>query len=242
MLSKITYTKKGTDFMKLPFGKGLIVSSQALSGNPLKEPYILARLAKAAELGGAVAIRANGADNISEMKKILTIPIIGINKMQDSTGRTVITPTFESAKEVFEAGADVIAMDMTFQESDIREDIAETVKRIHNELKIPVMADIACADEAARACEMGVDLVSTTLSGYLPGKAYSPEEKYIPDFKLIQTILNDERVTCPCIGEGRFWTPQDLKKGIDMGLYGVVIGKAITNAMAITSYFTSALK
>ena len=58
MRSKITYTKKGTDFMELPFESGLIVSSQALSGNPLKDPYILARLAKAAELGGAVAIRA----------------------------------------------------------------------------------------------------------------------------------------------------------------------------------------
>ncbi len=228
--------------MKIPFESGLIVSSQALDGNPLKEPYILARMAKAAELGGAVAIRANGTDNISEMKKIMTIPIIGINKMQDSTGRTVITPTFQSAKEVYEAGADVIAMDMTFQESDIREDIAETVYRIHNELKIPVMADIAGADEAARAASLGADLVSTTLAGYLPGKEYAENEKYVPNFKLIEDILNDERVTCPCIGEGRFWTPQDLKKGLDMGLYGVVIGKAITNPMAITTYFTSALK
>lgn len=228
--------------MKIPFESGLIVSSQALDGNPLKEPYILARMAKAAELGGAVAIRANGTDNISEMKKILSIPIIGINKMQDSTGRTVITPTFESAKEVYKAGADVIAMDMTFQESDIREDLAEMVYRIHTELKIPVMADIACADEAARAASMGADLVSTTLAGYLPGKEYASNEKYVPNFKLIEDILNDERVTCPCIGEGRFWTPQDLKKGIDMGLYGVVIGKAITNPMAITNYFTSILK
>ena len=228
--------------MKIPFERGLIVSSQALDGNPLKEPYILARMAKAAELGGAVAIRANGVDNITEMKKILNIPIIGINKRIDSTGRTVITPTFESAKEVYEAGADVIAMDMTFQESDIREDIAETVARIHQELRIPVMADIACAEEAARACEFGADLVSTTLSGYLPGKEYVPNQKYVPDFKLIESIVSDERVTCPCIGEGRFWTPQDLKRGLDMGLYGVVIGKAITNPMAITTYFVSALK
>ena len=163
--------------IKLPFGKGLIVSSQALDGNPMKEPHILAMMAKGAEIGGAVAIRANGVDNISEMKKYLTIPIIGLNKMVDSTGRTVITPTFESAKAIYEAGADVIAMDMTFQESDIREDIKVTLDRIHSELKIPVMADISCPEEAVRACKMGADLVSTTLSGYLPGKEYLPHEK-----------------------------------------------------------------
>ena len=37
---------------------GLIVSSQALDGNPMKCPETLAQMAKAAEIGGAVAIRA----------------------------------------------------------------------------------------------------------------------------------------------------------------------------------------
>lgn len=88
----------------------------------------------------------------------------------------------------------------------------------------------------------GADLVSTTLSGYMPLKAFKPEEKYLPDFELIQSILADPRVTCPVIGEGRFWTPEALKKGLDMGLRDVVIGKAITNAMAITQYFVNGMK
>lgn len=229
--------------MNIPFKKGLIVSSQAREGNPFyQDAEGLAKLAYAAELGGAVALRADGVKEISAMKKLVSIPIIGINKQYDSTGRIVITPTFESAKEVYEAGADLIAMDMTFQESDIREDIGETVRRIHEELGIPVMADIACAEEAVRAAKLGADLVSTTLAGYLPGKEFAPNEKYVPNFELIESILKDERITCPVIGEGRFWTPEALKKGIDMGLYGVVIGKAITNPMAITEYFVSVLK
>ncbi len=228
--------------MNIPFKKGLIVSSQARENNPFyHDAEGLAKMAHAAELGGAVALRADGVKEISAMKKLVKIPIIGINKMYDSTGRIVITPTFESAKEVYEAGAALIAMDMTFQESDIREDIGETVRRIHEELGIPVMADIACAEEAARAASLGADLVSTTLAGYLPGKEFAPEEKYVPNFKLIEDILKDERVTCPVIGEGRFWTPDALKRGMDMGLYGVVIGKAITNPMAITEYFVSAI-
>ena len=228
--------------MKLPFNRGLVVSCQALAGNPLRDTYVLARLAKAAEIGGAVAIRANGVEDITEMKKLLTVPIIGINKQKDSTGRTVITPTFESAREVYEAGAGVIALDMTFQESDIREDPKETVRQIHEKLGIPVMADISTVEEAIAACEAGVDLVSTTLAGYLPGKEYAPHEKYIPNYALIEEILKNGKVTAPCIGEGRFWTPEALQKGLSMGLYGVVIGKAITNAMAITQYFTAELE
>lgn len=224
--------------MNIPFEKGLVVSCQALAGNPLRDSYVLARLAKAAEIGGAVAIRANGVEDITEMKKLLNVPIIGINKQKDSTGRTVITPTFESAEEVYKAGADLIALDMTFQESDIREDPKKTVEQIHSKLGIPVMADISTVEEAVAACEAGVDLVSTTLAGYLPGKEFAPNEKYIPNYPLIERILHEKRITVPCIGEGRFWTPDALKKGLDMGLYGVVIGKAITNAMAITQYFT----
>ena len=228
--------------MKLPFNKGLIVSCQALEGNPLRDTYVLARLAKAAEIGGAVAIRANGVEDITEMRKLLTVPIIGINKQKDATGRTVITPTFESAKRVCEAGADVIALDMTFQESDIREEPGKTVERIHAELGIPVMADISTVEEAVAACEAGADLISTTLAGYLPGKEYAPNEKYIPNYPLIEAILSNDKITVPCIGEGRFWTPEALQKGLSMGLYGVVIGKAITNAMAITQYFTAGLE
>ncbi len=222
--------------------RGLIVSCQALEGNPLRDSGILAHLAKAAEIGGANAIRANGVEDISAMRKLLSIPIIGINKQKDATGRVVITPTFESAVQVVEAGADLIALDATFCESNIREDVETTIRRIHDELHVPVMADISCAEEAARAAAWGADLVSTTLSGYMPDKQFKPEEKYVPNFALIQEILSDPRVTCPVIGEGRFWTPEDLKKGLDMGLRGVVIGKAITNAMAITQYFAHAIE
>ena len=103
------------------------------------------------------------------------------------------------------------------------------------------MADISTIEEAIYACELGADLISTTLAGYLPGKEFRPEEKYIPNFQLIETILCNDQVNVPVIGEGRFWTPEALKKGLSMGLYGVVIGKAITNAWAITQYFTAGI-
>lgn len=224
------------------FPGGLVVSCQALEGNPLRDSERLAYMAKAAEIGGASAIRANGVEDIAAMRRLLTIPIIGINKQKDATGRVVITPTFESARQVVEAGANAIAMDCTFCESNIREDVSVTIRRIHEELDVPVMADISNAEEAAHACAMGADLISTTLTGYMPNVGYKPEEKYTPNFALIEDILNDTRITCPVVGEGRFWTPEDLQKGLEMGLYAVVIGKAITNPMAITEYFSVAVK
>ncbi|MBR4236689.1 MAG: N-acetylmannosamine-6-phosphate 2-epimerase [Clostridia bacterium] len=228
--------------MNMLFPRGLIVSCQALAGNPLRDSDILAHMAKAAELGGARAIRANGVSDISAMRRLLDVPIIGINKMTDDTGRTVITPTFESARAVVEAGADIIALDATFQTSTLREDTKTLIGRIHAELGKPVMADISTADEAEHACAIGADLVSTTLAGYLPNHHFPEEERYVPDFPLIKEILSRRGVTCPVVGEGRFWRVEDMRRGLEMGLHAIVVGKAITNPMAITAYYTHGLQ
>ena len=218
--------------------RGLIVSCQALSGNPLRDSEALAKMAKCAELGGAVAIRANGYDDITAMKKQVEIPIIGLNKLKDETGKVVITPSFASAEEIAKAGSDMIAMDFTDYPSSIRDNPKELIDRIHNELKLPVMADISKASEALYASECGADLVSTTLAGYQPNALHKPEEKYVPDMELIEEILNCG-IKCPLIAEGRFWRIEDINKAFELGVYAIVIGKAITNPIAITQYFTS---
>ena len=170
------------------FPTGLIVSAQALEGNPLRSAQALAIMAEAAALGGASAIRANGVEDISAMRARISIPIIGIDKRKDSTGRTVITPDFAGAKRIHEAGADIIALDATFYPSDIREDRRVLIRRIHEELGVWVMADISTLEEACAAAEMGVDAVSTTLAGYVPGALHSEDELYIPDFTLLSAI------------------------------------------------------
>lgn len=177
------------------FPKGLIVSSQALEGNPLRNSEYLAVMAEAAQLGGASAIRANGVEDIREMKKRVTIPIIGIDKRKDSSGRTVITPDFAGAKRVADAGATIIAMDVTDYPSDITEDRQTLINRIHNDLGLMVMADISTAEEARKAAAMSVDAVSTTLAGYVPGSLHSPEEMYLPNFKLVKEIVE---MNLPC--------------------------------------------
>lgn len=220
------------------FPKGLIVSSQALEGNPMKSTEKLASMAEAAAKGGACALRVDGADMVKELKKRTSIPIIAINKIKDQSGRVVITPCFDMAKELYLAGADIIALDATFYPSELKEDLATLIYRIHNELGILVMADISTVEEAVNASHLGANAVSTTLAGYVPGALHKSEELYTPNYDLIKEIA-DQKLDSVLVAEGRFWTPEAVVNAMRLGAQAVVIGKAITNPMAITKYFVS---
>ena len=223
------------------FPKGLIVSSQALDGNPMLDTEKLASMAEAAAIGGAVALRVNGADVVANLVKRVNGPIIGINKVKDETGRTVITPSFELAKEVVDAGASIVALDATFYPSSLKEDLKTLISRIHLELGAMVMADISTADEAEAASVAGADAVSTTLAGYIPGALHSDDELYTPNFEIIKEIAS-RKLPLTLVAEGRFWKPEDVAKAYSLGADAVVIGKAITNPMATTRYFIARIK
>ena len=210
---------------------GLIVSCQARPGNPLRSPMHMAAMALAAEMGGAVAIRADGPADISEIKKRITIPVIGIYKTEPSPSIPYITPDFEHAEAIAKLGVEIIALDAT---NRLRPDgihVSKLIKRIKQELNVLVMADIATLDEAITAAEAGADLIATTLSGYT---TYSPSTKG-PDLDLIRKIK--EKTTTPIIAEGRFTSPQELAAGFEAGAHAVVIGKAITNIQFSTERF-----
>ena len=79
----------------------------------------------------------------------------------------------------------------------------------------------------------GVDLISTTLSGYT---SYTLEKNNDePDFELLRNLVNI--ANCPIILEGRVWTPEHVKKAFDLGAHAVVIGSAITRPQLITARF-----
>ena len=91
---------------------GLIVSCQALDEEPLHGPMLMAAMARAAALGGAVAIRTNGYQEVEVIKKITGLPVIGIKKVVNSEGEMCITPTFAHAKALALAGAEIVAVDV----------------------------------------------------------------------------------------------------------------------------------
>ena len=50
----------------------LVVSVQALPGNPLRDTYCIAHLAAAAAAGGAAAIRANGVEDLTAIRQLIS--------------------------------------------------------------------------------------------------------------------------------------------------------------------------
>lgn len=218
------------DFINQVRGK-LIVSCQALPGTPLDDPYILAAIAKAVEIGGAAALRADGAKNIAAMRRVTELPIIGIRKTENRQ-ETYITPRFEHAQEVAEAGADLIALQATNPRLDNCPPLSILIARIHSELGLGVMADISTVAEAEEAMAAGADLVATTLSGYTPHTAH----RETPDLELVYELA---RRGIPVIAEGCYHTPQQVVKALENGAIAVVAGTAITMPDRITRLFVS---
>ena len=219
--------KKVSEILK----RGLIVSCQAREGEPTDSPVILAAMAKSALMGGAVGIRANGPENVSEIKKNLSLPIIGIYKQNHPDCEVYITPTFEAAKEVVEAGSDIIAVDATERSRPGDFKAPELIKKIRSELDIPVMADISTLEEGVKAEEWGADIIATTLAGYTD---YTKSIE-CADLELLKRLV--ESVKVPVIAEGRYNTPELAAEAIRIGAYGVVVGTAITRPNWITEQF-----
>lgn len=215
---------------------GLIVSCQAPESTPLGQPAVLAAMAEAAVRGGAVGIRANLPRNIRAMRELVRVPIIGIYKHPLPDYPVYITPTFEHARAVVEAGADIVAIDATAR--DRPEPLPELIRRIHEELGVPVMADISTLEEGVAAAEMGADLVATTMSGYTP---YTQERRALgADIALVAQLV--QRVSVPIVCEGRIASPEDARLALEAGAWAVVVGTAITAIDQVTARFVQGMR
>ncbi len=213
---------------------GLIVSCQAEEGNPFFAPDLMGRFARAAEMGGAVGIRAKLPD-IPAIKQWCSLPVVGIDKVWIEGFEVFITPRFEDAQRVAAAGAEIIALDCTPRPRPDGLTMEETVRRIKAELTVPVMADISNLAEAIAAEKAGADIVATTLSGYT---SYAPRGEG-PDWALLEGIVRAVKV--PVIMEGAVATPAEARAALDIGAWAVVVGTAITRPTEVTKRFVKAL-
>ncbi len=217
---------------------GLIVSCQALPDEPLHGAHIMAAMANAAQQGGAIAIRANGPEDIAAIHHTVALPIIGLFK-DDLPGYEVrITPTIEHARQIAAAGADIIAFDATQRQRPDNLPVKQMIAAIH-ELGKPAFADISTFEEGLQAAEDGADFVGITLSGYT---SYSPLLPG-PDFVLLDKIVKAlQPKGIPVIAEGRISTPQEVVFALHLGAHAVVVGSAITRPQWITAQFTRAIQ
>ncbi|MBB5787513.1 N-acetylmannosamine-6-phosphate 2-epimerase [Jiangella mangrovi] len=214
--------------------RSVVVSCQAQRDSPLYGPGPMALMARAAAAGGAAGIRANGPADVAAISAVVDLPILGINKTGDRDG-VYITPTFESAAAVVRAGATAVALDGTARPRPDGGSLGELVARIHDELGVPVMADVDSLDAGRYARAAGADLVGTTLSGYTGAPGGDG-----PDLALVRTLADE--LDCPIVAEGRFWTREEVLAGFEAGAHTVVVGTAITNPTAITRRLVEAVR
>lgn len=183
---------------------------------------MIAAIAQAAILNGAVGVRIDTPAHVKAVRERVKSPIIGLWKQQIPGYEVYITPQFEHAEAIAQAGADIIAIDATLRDRPGAETVETLITRIHDELGKPVMADVDTIESAIAAAATGADIVGTTLYGYTAQtKNFAP-----PGFDLLTQIV--ELISVPAICEGGIASPQQAKHALELGAYAVVVGTAIT--------------
>lgn len=215
---------------------GLIVSCQALESEPLHSSYIMSRMAYAAACGGAVGIRANTVEDITEIKKTVDLPIIGIIKAVYGDNPVYITPTMKEVDALVGVGVEIIAIDATKRERPDGKTLEVFFTEVRNKYPNQLfMADCSNYDEGIEAARLGFDLIGTTLHGYTD---YT-KGAILPNYELIKALVS----TCnkPVIAEGGIWSPDELNEAMKCGCLAAVVGTAITRPMEITQRYVAAL-
>jgi N-acylglucosamine-6-phosphate 2-epimerase len=192
----------------------LIVSCQAGHGHALRDTGTIERMARAAVDGGAVAIRCGGVGGTPDVAAVVSavkVPVIGLTKI-GSEG-VFITPTRESALEVVDSGAQIVAADATLRPRPDGLTFADTVDAVHDRGGL-VMADCGTLEDSRRLAGPDLELISEL-------------RQALPDAVLI--------------AEGRYHSPEDAARAIALGADSVVVGTAITDPAFITSKFAAAV-
>lgn len=214
----------------------IIVSVQAMPDEPLYKEECMLAMMQSVINGNAAGLRVAGVRDVKNAKQF-GVPVIGItkpNKLPENWMEVVyITPTLNDVDNLIEAGADIIAFDGTLRQRECS--ISDIVGKIHSKNKL-AMADISTFEEGLNCEKLGVDIISTTLSGYTTESKIDSKE---PDFDLLERMVKSTNI--PVILEGKIWEPQQVKKAFELGAHSVVIGSAITRPQLITKHFVEVL-
>lgn len=211
----------------------LIISCQAVQGEPLYGYNIMHLMAKAAKAGGADAIRCNYVSDINSIKVETGLPTIGIIKAVYPDSDVYITPTLKEVKALLEeTETEVVALDATLRERPNGEKLEDLVAYIRAlKPSVEIMADISNMEEAKYADALGFDYIGCTMRSYTE----STKGVSIPDYNFIADMV--QSLNAKIIAEGGIWEVGQLEKVWQAKPYAVVIGSAVTRPKDITARF-----
>ncbi|KRM75266.1 N-acetylmannosamine-6-phosphate 2-epimerase [Secundilactobacillus collinoides] len=216
----------------------LIISCQALPDEPLHSSFIMARMARAAKMAGAPALRANSVVDIQAIQDETGLPIIGIAKVDYPDSGVYITPTIKEMRAVAATGVPVVATQVTGQKRPNGDSLTEIVSQFRQEFpETLLMADTATLDNVREADALGFDIIGTTMHGYTPDTdGMNIAEN---NFEYLKQVL--EIAKHPVIAEGKVDTPEKARKVLDLGVHATVVGSAITRPLEIAKRFMAAV-
>ena len=213
---------------------GLIVSCQVPDDTAINTPEFIAAQALTVIQAGAVAIRAQGIENVKAIAKVVDVPIIGLVKRFDDACPVYITPLVSDVIELEKAGASIVAIDATGRLRPNDQNLQDFITQVRLQTNVLLLADVDSVESAVAAQAMGCEAVATTLSGYTD----IPVSK-LPNIELIRQIAKNVEV--PIIAEGGFNQPELVAEAFKAGAISVCIGTAITNPYLLTKHFLSAV-
>ncbi len=213
---------------------GLIVSCQPRPGSAFDHSSFVVAMASVAQEQGAVAVRVRGVRDIRAVRRAVQIPVLGIEKIDDPDSEVYITPTLESVRRVYRAGAQIIAMDATDRPRPRGQSLAGIVAAAKDDLDALLMADVATLRQGVEAARLGFDMLATTLCGYTQDTRHLKG----PAFDLARRLVRE--VDIPVILEGHAQEPDHVRQAFDLGVYAVVVGTAITDFEWISRRFIEA--
>ena len=218
---------------------GLIVSCQVQHDDPIYTDNMVVKMAEAARWAGAVGIRANSPEQIKAIKEAVPeLPMIGLWKVWHDDTDVFITPTMKEVKAIWEAGAEIIALDCTAQVTHEGTQAWNLIKEVKKEIpEAIIFADVSNLEEAKRAVENGADIVAPTLYGY------TKETSHIEgaDYRMFAQMCRELKDEAYVMMEGHLYTPEDAMKCIFLGAHSVVVGSAITRPHLTAKRFVDLL-
>ena len=218
---------------------GLIVSCQVQHDDPIYTDNMVVKMAEAARWAGAVGIRANSPEQINAIKEAVPeLPMIGLWKVWHDDTDVFITPTMKEVKAIWEAGAEIIALDCTAQVTHEGTQAWNLIKEVKKEIpEAIIFADVSNLEEARRAVENGADIVAPTLYGY------TKETSHIEgaDYRMFAQMCRELKDEAYVMMEGHLYTPEDAMKCIFLGAHSVVVGSAITRPHLTAKRFVDLL-
>jgi N-acylglucosamine-6-phosphate 2-epimerase len=204
---------------------GLIVSVQAPLGSPLRDSHVIAAMAEACLANGAVGVRLESPEHISAVRQRCPAAlIVGLWKQTFDHSDVYITPGWHEVQSVWAAGADIVALDATDRIRPDGDSLEILMRRIQQELSVPVMADVDSLNSGLKAAELGCTWVGTTLYGYTKlTDSFQP-----PAWELLHQLRAELPADVLLICEGGIRSSTDAAKALRDGADAVVVGTAIT--------------